>query len=50
MQLLRQKDYPEERFALAFVVYGPESEQAVIELTYNSDTNHYDLGNGLSLR
>ena len=46
MQLLRKKDYPEGRFTLAFVGYGPESEHAVIELTYNWDTDHYDLGNG----
>ncbi len=35
MKLLRQKDYPDEKFTLAFVGFGPESEQAVIELTYN---------------
>lgn len=46
MQLLRRKDYSEGRFTLAFVGYGPESEQAVIELTHNWDTDHYDLGNG----
>ena len=45
MQLLRKQDYPEGRFTLAFVGYGPESEHAVIELTYNWDTDHYDLGN-----
>ena len=46
MQLLRRQDYPEGRFTLAFVGYGPESETAVIELTHNWDTPHYDLGNG----
>lgn len=46
MQLLRRQDYPEGRFTLAFVGYGPESEQAVIELTHNWDTKSYDLGNG----
>ena len=46
MQLLRRKDYPGGRFTLAFVGYGPESEQAVIELTHNWDTDHYDLGDG----
>ena len=46
MQLLRKKDYPDGRFTLAFVGYGPESEQAVIELTHNWDTPRYDLGNG----
>ncbi len=46
MKLLRKKDYPSGRFTLAFVGYGPDSEQAVIELTYNWDTHKYDLGNG----
>ena len=46
MKLLRQKDYPDGKFTLAFVGYGPESEQAVIELTHNWDTGNYDLGNG----
>ena len=34
MRLLRQHDYPDGKFTLAFVGYGPETEQAVIELTY----------------
>lgn len=46
MKLLRRKDYPEGRFTLAFVGYGPESEQAAIELTYNWDTDRYDPGDG----
>ena len=46
MKLLRQKDYPEGKFTLAFVGYGPESEHSVIELTYNWDTDRYDLGSG----
>ena len=46
MRLLRRKDYPDGKFTLAFVGYGDESEHAVIELTYNWDTDHYDLGNG----
>jgi lactoylglutathione lyase len=46
MRLLRKKDYPGGRFTLAFVGYGPESEQAVIELTHNWDTNSYELGDG----
>ena len=46
MRLLRRKDYPEGRFTLAFVGYGEESEEAVIELTYNWDTGSYDLGSG----
>lgn len=46
MKLLRQKDYPDGKFTLAFVGYGDESSNTVIELTYNWDTDHYDLGNG----
>lgn len=46
MQLLRKKDYPDGKFTLAFVGYGPETEHAVIELTHNWDTDQYDLGNG----
>lgn len=46
MRLLRKRDYPEGRFTLAFVGYGGEDREAVIELTYNWDTHQYDLGNG----
>jgi lactoylglutathione lyase len=45
MKLLRQKDYPGGKFTLAFVGYGSESENAVIELTYNWGVDRYDLGN-----
>ena len=31
MNLLRRKDYPSGRFTLAFVGYGPETEQTVLE-------------------
>ena len=46
MKLLRRKDYPEGRFTLAFVGYGDESENTVMELTYNWDTDAYDIGTG----
>jgi lactoylglutathione lyase len=46
MKLLRRPDYPEGTFTLAFVGYGPESEQAALELTHNWDTKSYDLGTG----
>lgn len=46
MRLLRRSDYPEGRFTLAFVGYGPESETAVLELTHNWDTTAYELGTG----
>ena len=45
MRLLRRQDYTEGRFTLAFVGYGEESENAVIELTHNWDTTSYELGN-----
>ncbi|GAB6067424.1 lactoylglutathione lyase [Methylothermus subterraneus] len=46
MKLLRRQDYPEGRFTLAFVGYGDERTNTVLELTYNWDTHAYDLGNG----
>src|SRR3990167_5392885 len=45
MKLLRQKDYPEGKFTLAFVGFKPETEAAVIELTYNWGVDHYEFGN-----
>ena len=44
MTLLRRNDYQDGKFTLAFVGYGPESEQAVIELTYNWGVDQYELG------
>ena len=46
MKILRRKDYPDGRFTLAFVGYGDESSNAVIELTHNWDTSSYDIGTG----
>jgi len=46
MRLLRQKDYPDGRFTLAFVGYDDESENTAIELTHNWDTEQYELGEG----
>lgn len=46
MQLLRQHDYPDGKFTLAFVGHQPEKEGAVIELTYNYGVEHYELGTG----
>lgn len=45
MKLLRQKDYPDGKFTLAFLGYGDESENSALELTHNWDTEHYELGN-----
>jgi lactoylglutathione lyase len=44
MKLLRRKDYPDGKFTLAFVGYGDESDNTVIELTHNWDTSAYTLG------
>ena len=46
MELLRQKDYPGGKFTLAFIGYGDEKENTVIELTHNWETESYELGNG----
>lgn len=45
MNLLRKKDFPDGKFTLAFVGYGSEEDNAVIELTHNWDTDSYDMGN-----
>ena len=44
MKLLRKSDYPDGKFSLAFMGYGPEEENTVLELTYNWDQSDYDLG------
>jgi lactoylglutathione lyase len=46
MELLRRKDYPSGEFTLAFVGYGSEQDNTVIELTYNWGVSEYDLGQG----
>jgi len=46
MKLLRRQDYPEGEFTLAFVGYGDEADEAVIEMTYNWGVDSYDLGDG----
>ena len=47
MRLLRKKDFPEGKFTLAFVGYGDEDSNTVLELTYNWDqAKPYDIGNG----
>ncbi len=44
MKLLRKRDFPSGEFTLAFVGYGGEDENAVVELTWNWGTSKYDLG------
>jgi len=46
MNLLRLQEYPQEKFTLAFLGYGDEAQESVIELTYNWDQNSYELGTG----
>ncbi len=46
MKLLRRREYPAGKFTLAFVGYGDETDNSVIELTYNWDVAGYDLGSG----
>ncbi len=46
MNLLRKKDYPKGKFTLAFLGYGNEEENTVLELTYNWEEDSYDIGDG----
>ncbi|MGE5172046.1 MAG: lactoylglutathione lyase [Rudaea sp.] len=46
MHLLRRTDRPEQRYTLAFVGYGDERTNAVLELTYNYGVDRYDPGTG----
>jgi len=44
MKVLRQHDFPDGKFSLAFVGYGDEAHHTVIELTYNYGVESYDMG------
>ncbi|ATG74104.1 lactoylglutathione lyase [Zobellella denitrificans] len=44
MKLLRTSENTEYQYTLAFVGYGEEKDEAVLELTYNWGTDRYDLG------
>ncbi|WP_421188590.1 lactoylglutathione lyase [Aeromonas sanarellii] len=44
MKLLRKSENSEYKYTLAFVGYGDEKDEAVIELTYNWGVSEYDLG------
>ncbi len=46
MRLLRRKDYPEGKFTLAFLGYGDEAHNSVLELTHNWDVTAYEPGTG----
>ena len=43
MKLLRTSENPEYKYSLAFVGYGPETSEAVIELNYNWGFDKYEL-------
>lgn len=45
MQLLRQSENAEYKYTLAFVGYGDERNNAVLELTYNWGVSSYEVGN-----
>ena len=44
MQLMRRERYPDGQFALAFLGYGAESTDSVLELTHNWDERTYAKG------
>jgi len=46
MKLLRQKDYPKGEFTLAFMGFGDEADNTVIEFTYNWGVDQYEVGTG----
>lgn len=46
MNLIRKNDFPGGKFTLAFLGYGPEDSNTVLELTHNWDQiENYDKGN-----
>ncbi len=47
MKLLRRMEYPEGKFTNAFVGYGAEESNTVVELTYNwGRAEPYEIGTG----
>ena len=44
MKLIRKKDYPSGKFTLAFVGYGSEEKDTVLEFSHNWEANAYELG------
>lgn len=45
MKMLHRKDFSDGKFTLAFLGYGDEADNTVLELTHNWDTDSYDMGN-----
>ena len=46
MSLLKKDDFPEGKFSIAFVGYGSEKDNVVIELTHNWGRESYTIGDG----
>ncbi|CAN1857325.1 Lactoylglutathione lyase GLX1 [Linum perenne] len=46
MKLLRKRDIPEEKYSNAFLGFGPEVSNFVVELTYNYGVTSYEIGEG----
>ncbi|PSS10374.1 Lactoylglutathione lyase [Actinidia chinensis var. chinensis] len=46
MKLLRKRDIPEEKYSNAFVGFGTEESNFVLELVYNYGVHKYDIGTG----
>jgi len=44
MSVLREEEFAEAKFNLAFLGYGDEQSNTVLELTYNWGVDSYDLG------
>lgn len=44
MKVIRTTERADQGYSLAFVGYGNEQENAVLELTYNHGVHTYDLG------
>ena len=44
MKVLRRNDYPKGKFTLAFLGYGDEDQETVLEFTYNWGVEHYEIG------
>ncbi len=45
MTELRRNEYPDGKFTLAFLGYGDEASNTVLELTYNWGVDTYENGN-----
>jgi lactoylglutathione lyase len=44
MKLLREREFPEGEFTLAFLGYGDEADTTVLELTHNWGQSEYNMG------